>query len=229
MASLSSVLPRIFHWVFLVLEGIFALAAVAVLVVLAVNPHLPPGAHFGPVSLDVLGQPGSITLRATGAEANVFVSLLRGNITFLVANAGGLIEILKQYGLTALLLKMIFCAALFDLLRRLFRNVGRGESFSRSTVRLVQWVAGLLIGFSFAAAFAQGLFEHAVIAYLTGHAVITVSGTPIHFPAPHYAAFPHGGGFPLGHPIFFTGLLVLALSEVFRQGLALKNENELTI
>jgi Protein of unknown function (DUF2975) len=29
--------------------------------------------------------------------------------------------------------------------------------------------------------------------------------------------------------LFFSGLLVLALSEVFRQGLALKTENDLTV
>ena len=34
---------------------------------------------------------------------------------------------------------------------------------------------------------------------------------------------------PFGSPLFFSSLLVLALSEVFRQGLALKDENALTI
>jgi len=38
--------------------------------------------------------------------------------------------------------------------------------------------------------------------------------------------FPHSQG---GSPIFFSGLLVLALSEVFRQGLALKSEHDLTV
>ena len=41
--------------------------------------------------------------------------------------------------------------------------------------------------------------------------------------------FPSDGGFLFGSPLFFSGLLVLALSEVFRQGLALKDENALTI
>ncbi|RPH53276.1 MAG: DUF2975 domain-containing protein, partial [Acidobacteria bacterium] len=35
--------------------------------------------------------------------------------------------------------------------------------------------------------------------------------------------------FPFGSPVFLSGLLVLALAEVFRQGLALQRESDLTI
>lgn len=111
MAQVTSVLPRIFHWLFLVLEGLFALGAIALLAAMAINPHLPPGTHFGPAAIDF-------------------------------------------------------------------------------------------------------------------------AGTPVRFPAPHdsmvHVMLPPGG-FPFGSPLFFSGLLVLALSEVFRQGLALKRDSELTI
>lgn len=229
MAQVTSILPRIFHWVFLILEGLFGLGALCILLAMLINPHIPPGAHFGPVAIDFNGQPGTVELRPANGDFDFHVSVLQGNLTFFVSKAGALVEVFKHYGLPMVLMHTIFFAALFDLLRRLFRNVGRGESFSRSTVRLVQWIAGLLIGFSFVSAFVEGLFERAVFKYLVGHAEITISGTPIHLPSPDYAAFSHGGGFPLGHPMFFTGLLVLALSEVFRQGLALRSENELTI
>ena len=49
---------------------------------------------------------------------------------------------MKHYGLPLWLLHVMFLAALFELLRRLFRNVGRGDSFSPGTIRLVQAVAG---------------------------------------------------------------------------------------
>jgi hypothetical protein len=228
MASVS-VLPRIFRWVFTVFAALAVLAAVAVCILIVLDPHLPQGTHFGPITTNVGGQPGSLVLRPANGDVDFIVTVFRGTITVFVGKAGGLIEILKHYGLPLVLVDLVFIAGLFELLRRLFRNVGRGDSFSRHTVLLVQIVGGLLIAFSFVSSFAEGLFAHAALTYFANHAVITISGTPIHLPAPSYVMLPRGGGFPFGSPLFFSGLLVLALSEVFRQGLALKNENELTI
>jgi hypothetical protein len=229
MASVGSILPRIFHWVFLVLVLIFVVAAWVVAAVMIVNPHMPHGAHLGPAQFTLAGQPGTVALLSAGNESNFLATAFGGNISVAVEKAGGLVELFKHYGLPLIFTKMIFLAALFELLRRLFRNVGRGESFTRGTIRLVQGVGGLLILFSFFLAFAEGLFFYHVFTYLAQHAVITISGTPVHFPAPHRQMFPKEDGFPFGSPLFFSGLLVLALSEVFRQGLALKDENALTI
>jgi hypothetical protein len=228
MASVS-VLPKIFRWVFTVLAGLAALAATVLCIVMALDPHLPRGAHFGPVTANLMGQPGSVSLLPAEGDFDFTASVFRGTITIFVRKAGDLIELLKHYGLPMILVNAIFSAGLFELLRRLFRNVGRGDSFSTHTVRLVQMVGGLLIAFSFVSSFAEGLFAHAVFGYFAKHAVITISGGQLHLPAPNYVMFPRGDGFPFGSPLFFSGLLVLALSEVFRQGLALKAENELTI
>ncbi len=228
MASVS-VLPKIFRWVFTALAGLAALVAIVLCIVMALNPHLPPGAHFGPITANLIGQPGSVSLLPVDGDFDFTASVFRGTITIFVGKAGDLIELLKHYGLPLGLVDAIFFAGLFELLRRLFRNVGRGDSFSAHTVRLVQMVGGLLIAFSFVSSFAEGLFAHAVFGYFADHAVITISGSRLHLPAPHYVMFPRGDGFPFGSPLFFSGLLVLALSEVFRQGLALKAENELTI
>lgn len=229
MASASSLLPRIFHWVFLVLAITFTSSGIIIGIVTLVDPHMPAGAHLGPAQFDLAGQSGTVLLSANGGDSNFSVTAFGGNVTLAVEKAGGLIEILKHYGLPLILLKMIFLAVLFELLRRLFRNVGRGESFTRDTIRLVQGIGGLLILFSFGLAFAEGLFGYAIFNYLTQHAVITISDTAVHFPAPRHDMFPSDGGFLFGSPLFFSGLLVLALSEVFRQGLALKHENALTI
>ena len=139
-----------------------------------------------------------------------------------------MLEVIKQYGMPLMLLRVLFLAALFELLRRLFRNVGRGDSFSPGTVRLVQAVALLLIVSSFILAFAANLFGNAVINYFLQHAVITVSGSTVHLPPASVGAF-HRRHVSWDAGMFLYGLLVLALSEVFRQGLALKKENELTI
>lgn len=228
MASIS-ILPKLFRWAFTVLVALTGFAALVICVVIAVNPHLPPGTQFGPVNFDLMGQTGTVMLHPAHGDSDLIATAFRGTMTLFVGKAGNFIEVSKHYGLPMVLLDVVFVAIIFELLRRLFRNVGRGESFTRDTVRLVQIVGGVLIAFSFVSSFAEGLFAYAVMSYFAQHAVITISGAALYLPSPHYVMMPRGGGFPIGSPIFFTGLLVLALSEVFRQGLALKNESELTI
>jgi len=63
-----------------------------------------------------------------------------------------------------------------------------------------------------------------ILTTATGGGYATVSGTSVHLPAPDSA----GIEFRLGGS-FLTGLLVLAISEVFRQGLTLKSEHDLTV
>jgi len=222
-------LPRIFQWASLVLAVAFAAAALIVAIVMLVNPHMPAGVHLGPAHVELAGQTGTVSLHASGNDSDFLASAFGGNVRLTVEKASGLVELLKRYGLPLVLLNMIFLCLLFELMRRLFRNVTRGQSFTRDTIGLVQGVAGLLILFSFILSFAEGLFSYHLFTYLVHHAVITVSGAAIHFPAPRYELFPQGHGFVFGSPLFFSGLLVLALSEVFRQGLALMNEHALTI
>lgn len=228
MASITPVLPRFFRWVFLILTIVCGVAAALVTIAILINPQIPAGFHFGPKIVDILGQPGSVTLRSVGGDYDFKLSALKGSLVFFVAKAGGLLDILKRYGLPVVLLNLLFFAVLFDLLRRLFRNVGRGESFSPLTVRLVQYVGGWLILFSLVSAFAEHWFAQAAFAWLSDHTVVTISGTQVHLPSPHPRILPHVHG-PFGSPVFFSGLLVLALSEVFRQGLVLKTENDLTV
>lgn len=222
-----SVLPKFFRWVFTILAVLAVVTAACIGIAMVVDPRLPQGTHFGPQQVDFLGQPGTVELRPAHGDLDFAVTALRGSLTLFVDKAGGLIEVLKHFGLPLLLIKSIFLAVLFDLLRRLFRNVGRGESFTRQSVYLVQLVGASLIVFSLVSAFAENWFALAVYGYLAGHATVTISGTSLHLPALHGTAFPGGHG--LGSPVFLSGLLVLALSEVFRQGLALKNEHDLTV
>jgi hypothetical protein len=228
MASVSF-LPKLFRWVFAVLAVVATIGVVCVTIVFLIDPHMPPGTHFGPLNINVGGQPGTIGLRASNGDSDFTFTAFKGTITLFVARAGGLIEVIKHYGFPVVLIDLVFFAALFDVLRRLFRNVGLGNSFTRETVSLVQIIGGSLIVYSIVSAFAENFFAHAVYGYLADHATVTVSGTRLHLPAPGSFRMPHGGGFPFGSPIFFSGLLVLALSEVFRQGLALKAEHDLTV
>src|SRR5262249_10298888 len=157
----------------------------------------------------LLGQPAEFALyaAATGTGEPVFsVKAFAGNVTLTVEKTGEMIALLKRYGLPLVLIKVLFLTALFELLRRLFGNVGRGDSFTPQNVRLVQIVGFLLIGFSLAAGLAGSWFAWAAYDYLAQHTQIAVSGTPVRLPA--------AGNHPwfdmsvFGHPVFFSGLLV---------------------
>lgn len=222
-----SALPKIFHWLFAALELIFVLGVVAIGIAMLIDPRLRAGTQFGPYQIDILGQPGTVTLLPVNGDSDFTVTALRGAVILLVKNAGGLLEVAKHYGLPLILLNCLFLAVLFELLRRLFRNVGRGESFTRQTVLLVQIVGISLLLYSLVSAFAESWFLHAVFNYAASHSVLTVSGTALRLPTMGTLSFPTPNLF--NSPVFFSGLLVLALSEVFRQGLTLKIENDLTV
>lgn len=223
----TSWLPKVLRWMFAIFSILAALGVVALCVLWLVDPQLPPGTHFGPLHVHLMDQPGTVALK----NSTFTLTALHGNVLLTVKQAGGLIDVLKHYGLPVLILNAAFFALLFDLLRRLFRNVGRGESFTWQSVRLVQIVGGSLIVFSLVSAFAESWFVHAAYAYVAQHAALSISGTMLHLPQVQMHGFGIGRGhrFPFGTPMFFSGLLVLALSEVFRQGLVLKSENDLTV
>ena len=221
-------LPKFLRWLFTFFSAVMVLVTVAVCVVILINPALPPGTQVGPFEVDMLGQPGTVVLQADRGSSTFAVSAFKGNIMMSVGEAGGLIEVFKHYGLPLILINTIFFAVLFDLLRRLFRNVGRGDSFTRQSLHLVQIIGGSLLVFSLVSAFGESWFSREMLIYLAQHTVVTISGTAVHFPVPEGTVISGGHSFP-GSPIFFSGLLVLALSEVFRQGLALKSENDLTV
>jgi hypothetical protein len=220
-----SFLPKLFRWLFTVAEVLCVLAAIGITLTYLIDPRLPSGTQFGPHSVDFAGQPGTVALTPANNDSDFTVTAFRGSIVVLVKQAGGLIEVAKSYGLPAILISALFFVVLFDLLRRLFRNVSRGDSFTRQNVFFVQLVGASLIVYSIVSAYAESWFATAMLSYLSQHALITVSGTPLHLPAPDMT----GVGFRLDGSAFFAGLLVLAISEVFRQGLTLKSEHDLTV
>jgi hypothetical protein len=227
---MSRLLPRLFRSAFTVLAVLAALAAVCLIAVILVDPSLPPDARFGPVHGEFMGQPATLALQpdASGqGEPALSARAFDGNVTMSVDKASGAIELLKRYGLPLLLIYAVFFAALFQLLGRLFRNVGRGESFTPQSVRLVQIVGGALIVFSLISAIGESWFAHAMYAYLTEHMRIAISGTFVQLPPADNSRLLVR--FPFGSPVFLSGLLVLALAEVFRQGLALQRESDLTV
>ena len=226
----TSFLPNLFRWVFTILAVCTALGAVAVVLVMLIDPALPPGTHFGPEKGEFLGQPAEFALQVPPdgkGESAFSAKAFNGAVTVTVEKADAMVELLMRYGLPVILIKVLFLTALFEVLRRLFRNVGQGNSFTPQSVRLVQIVGFLLIGFSVAAGLGESWFAWAAYDYVSQHTQIVVSGTPVRLPAA--GSHPWFDMSVFGHPVFFSGLLVLALAEVFRQGLALKHDNDLTV
>ncbi|MEX0897581.1 MAG: DUF2975 domain-containing protein [Steroidobacteraceae bacterium] len=196
-----------------------------------IDPELPRDARFGPRDGEFLGQPASFALQPDTSgqgEPALYLRAFNGNVTMTVDQPAGAVEVFKSYGLPVLLIYAVFFAALFELLRRLFRNVGHGDSFTPPSVRLVQIVGGSLIVFSLVSAIGESWFAYAMYGHLVEHTQIAISGTPVQLPP---ADRPPWLGYesPFGSPEFFAGLLVLALAEVFRQGLALQRDNDLTV
>jgi hypothetical protein len=228
-AKSAGVLPKIFRWIFTILVVCTAIGAIAVAGVMIADPSLPPDAHFGPHKGDVFGQPAEFTLEpaAEGRTEPTFrAKAFNGVLTMVIEQTGGMIELLKAYGLPIILIHILFLTLLFELLRRLFRNVGRGDSFTPQSVHLVQIIGVSLIVFSLVSGVAQSWFAHAAWDYFAQHTQIAVSGTPLQLPVTP----DHPKWFGLRFDSwFFSGLLVLALAEVFRQGLALKRDHDLTV
>jgi hypothetical protein len=222
----TSFLPRLLKWVFRVLSVLMAIAAVAIVATLLINPSLPGDTKVGPVNVELFGQPGVLWLKNATFSAQY---LMNHSVNVRLNDAAGLFEVVKHTGLPVALLAVVYFGLLFELLRRLFANVQHGLSFTRQSLRLVQVIGVSLLVFSVVSATAEDWFQYEVFRYLSQHAVLEISGNTLHAPAQGDFRMDMGNGFPFGNSLFFTGLMVLALSEVFRQGLKLKSENDLTI
>jgi len=228
---MSRFLPKLFRVAFTALAVLAALAAVCIIAAILIDPELPPDARFGPSHGEFMGQPASVALQPGNsgqAEPALYLRAFSGNVAVTVNRPAGAVELFKTYGLPVLLIYAVFLTALFELLRRLFRNVGHGHSFTAQSVRLVQIVGGALIVFSVVSAYGESWFAYAMYGHLVEHTQIAISGTPVQLPP---ADRPPWLGYesPFGSPAFLAGLLVLALAEVFRQGLALQRDNDLTV
>lgn len=104
--------------------------------------------------------------------------------------------------------------AILDLLRRMLRSARTGEVFTAANIRRVQAVGCLLI--------ASGVLKLASGAWLVSRMAAFVLQ---HVPAGHAALDTSSPG----DLSLLPGLLIVALAEVFRQGLVLKEETQLTV
>lgn len=217
---MTSRLPVFCRWVFTFLTGASLLGVVAILAVIVINPSIESGPKYS-TNVELNAPPGALMLKTDGGA--ISVTAMRASITG--KDQAGLVSLFKRYGLPLGVIYTVFAAVLFDLFRRLFRNVERGRSFTPETIGLVRVIGFSLIGFSLVSSFAESFLSMALLNYFRSHSALAGPGLTWNGNPPFTASF----DFPFGGSIFFAGLLVLALAEVFRQGLALKADADLTI
>jgi hypothetical protein len=230
----SSQLPKFFRRLFGLLEIISPVVGVLVCFLMLALPSVSNQAEveleLGEVGL--MPESGALTVQGSDSKAEtISIKNLRGGLW--VRNPGegnGLLALTRWSTVPLIIAYAGFFTLLFDLLRRLFRNVERGESFTERSVRLVHAIGMAVILFTFLSAAATTWHDRAVANYLNQHD--TLQEIKMAFVAPHDNSVivgSHNFEFHFSFVGILAGLLVLSLGEVFRQGLVLKEDNDLTI
>jgi len=185
------------------------------------EPTFSRGLPFVDVGFDKV--PGGATIKANDiGAADIQLSGLRGSLFVTQYGASDSLDALTRWDFflcTAVDFAFVFL--LFDLLWQLCGNVERGEIFSERNIWAIRKIGWVILGFQ-AVGFAAGLWYARMVGdFVQQHVVL--EGVKLHT-TPWRT-----DGNALSPSLILTGLLVLLLAEVFRQGLALKKENELTV
>jgi hypothetical protein len=156
-------------------------------------------------------------LDAPGNDHGVVIDALEGSFTFPnSANASEILAPVKWPCICNILSTGVITIAILELLGRMFRKVEEGEIFTKRSIRHAQMIGFLFLASSLCKGGMAGWLKSAMGAVVLQH---VPTGTI-------YLNTSANGDFGPG---LVTGLVILALAEVFRQGLVLKEENALTI
>ena len=164
---------------------------------------------------------------ATASPGSLVLTGLRGPFQAdLLSNDTALVSALRWTIFPSITVLVVFSWLLCSALRSVCANIERRDIFSDTNLRLVRNVGVLLIVFSGVSILVQLFTGHVMDGYFAQHVTASglenAAGSPLHFQLLPGARFPT-------EPGFVVGLLVLLLSQAFRQGLALKTENDLTV
>jgi hypothetical protein len=170
----------------------------------------------GPINVQTTAQPGSLTI--TGLHGPLQADLMSSDRRLASA--------LRWTAFPAIIVVVVSSWLLCSALRAVCGNIAQGEVFTDPNLRLIRNIGVLLIVFSVAGFLVQLLASAIMDRYFAQH--VSTSGLPpgldgsLHFQLTLVSQFPV-------EPGLVAGLLVLLLSQAFRQGLALKAENDLTV
>jgi hypothetical protein len=188
------------------------------------GPNSPDGSHQPGGNISDTGSGvfsvGPIRLRAantTGASAQgVSIRDIDGIVTIAQAdNAARALRFVRWPFLFSMICTGLTCAALLELARRVLRSVEKQEVFTSENIRNVYGIGIILI--------VSNVVNHLLVGWLVSRTIAFVTTQLPEGTAALDSSFVIE---PFG---IAAGLLIVALAEVFRQGLALKEENQLTI
>lgn len=219
-------------------RALVVLFAALWLVTLTFGPSIRKFLGAGPGLMVAVGEaslqtaPNAVGLSADRASpGSLLLGGLRGSLKFdLLTKDDALLSALRWTVFPTIAVLVAFSWLLFGSLRSLCANIEKREVFSENNLRLVRNIGWILIGYNLTGFAVQLLASHVMGGYLSQHVALTGLQTGLQFPGGLGAvrlSFP-GGQFPGGIGLV-TGGVVLMLSQAFRQGLALKTENDLTV
>jgi hypothetical protein len=227
--KISNSLPSNLRFLFGCLRGLLVISAVVYVFGSLMLPWLSShDAKRKPQSsMQVLAEvtldfePGVYRVQATGAASgDVALSWVRGTLRVNSASSDAELAALGRWRFFLSLTAPAFFYVCLDLLWRLCRNVERGEVFSESNTRHVRNLGLVILIYQAVACAAGYWYARMVDGFLLQRVVAEGVKLKLHWGSKV---------FPMDTTLIVTGLLLLTLSEVFRQGLALKKENELTV
>jgi hypothetical protein len=223
-------LPRNLRFLFGFLRGLMIFCAAVFVLSVLILPLLPKRtvAERPLTSIDALAEvtltfePGAYHVQATKAAAGeVELAKIRGKFLGNSRSADAEIASLSRWHFfLRLMVDLTFLYVLFDLLWRLCRNVERGEVFSESNTRYVRNLGLMILVYQAVACAAGYWYARMIEGFLLRRVVAEGVKLKLHWGMEV---------FPVSLDLIVIGLLLLVLGEVFRQGLALKKENELTV
>ncbi|HZS27994.1 MAG TPA: DUF2975 domain-containing protein [Candidatus Angelobacter sp.] len=251
-------LPKFLKWLFGAFEITVAVWAIVNLARLAIvvygtNTHSESWWSLGGIGFRIDSSAYHLVSPTINPSA-LSIRDVFGSVGIKFSEAGPLIRSLFWPLIGVLLSKTLAIVALCDLLRRMFRSVERREVFSAGNIRNLQKIGVLIIALTVAIAFFERSYGVRTVEFINKN--ITVQGTvaiEIRLQPPHGMTagnyWIHGFlvridedqlvfGFARHRDFFlltfdprgiFLGLVLIGLGEALRQGLALKEENELTV
>jgi hypothetical protein len=155
---------------------------------------------------------------ANNTGTSAVIDSLEGSFTFDVANstdATAILAPIKWPFILSFSCTGLTTIAILELLSRMFRKVAAGEVFTRTSIKYAQAIGLLFIGSSLLKGLSAGWLKHAMASVVMQQ--VATSANYLDSSA---------RGDTSG---FITGLVILSLAEIFRQGLNLKEDTALTI
>jgi hypothetical protein len=222
---------------FYFLEWASAILAILLIVqcwILAPFELSTPGLRVGPPIYKFqfeLEPPLSSLVYHGTTTGNVWVTNFRADVLIGQAPTPSTLLNFYRWRATSNSLLLLMSCAIFSLVRRLFDNVKQGDVFSFRSVQQIRLMGWCFLLYSAVASLMNSALDWFIARDLLQH--ISIAGLRTAFVSADYEG---GMNFwvnqlhiKLDLTSVFMALLAFALSEVFRQGLLLRQENELTV